>query len=191
MAQQIAKNKGPQNLERSQQGSRTDVWPAYSPFGMMRRFADDMDRMFEGFGLPSMRRFSPSGWGSESRFSPDLEILERDGKLLVRADLPGLSKDDVHVDVSDHSITIEGERKSEHETNEEGVYTCERSYGHFHREIPLPEGVKTDTAKANFKNGTLEITLDAPEAAKNRRRIQIEEEQGDTKVQSKKGETAA
>ena len=72
----------------------------------------------------------------------------------------------VTVDVSEHAVTIEGERKCEHEATEEGVYTCERSYGHFRREIPLPEGVKTDTAKANFKNGILEITFDAPETAK-------------------------
>src|SRR5262252_2575315 len=75
------------------------------------------------------------------------------------------------------AVTIEGERKCEHEATEEGVYTCERSYGHFRREIPLPEGVKTDTAKANFKNGILEITLDAPEAKKSRR-IAITEETG-------------
>jgi HSP20 family protein len=162
------------------------MYPGYSPFGMMRRFADDMDRMFEGFGFPSMRRFSPWGRGTEAAFSPDVEMLERNGKLLIRADLPGLTKDDVNVDVSEHSITIEGERKCEHESTEEGVYTCERSYGHFRREIPLPEGVKTDNAKANFKNGTLEITLDAPDTARNRRRIQIGEEQT-----GKKGENAA
>jgi len=153
----------------------------------MRRFADEMDRMFEGLGFPSTHHFGPSGWGEQQRFSPVLDILERDGKLVIRADLPGLSKDNVNVDVSEHSVTIEGERKCEHEDNKEGVYTCERSYGHFHREIPLPEGVKTETAKANFKNGILEVTFDAPDASKNRRRIQIDEEAGT----SKRGETAA
>jgi HSP20 family protein len=62
------------------------------------------------------------------------------------------------------------------------------AYGHFRREIPLPEGVKTDTAKANFKNGTLEITLDAPETAKKRRKLEIGEEA--EAVGTKKGETA-
>jgi len=179
--------KSPEALERQRQGSRANDWPAaYSPFGLMRRFTDDIDRMFEGFG-PSLHRFSPWGWGGESRFSPDVEMLERDGKLLIRADLPGLDKNDVTVDVSDHAVTIEGERKCEHEATEEGVYTCERAYGHFRREIPLPEGVKTDTAKANFKNGTLEITFDAPETATNRRRLEINQEH----VGAKKGETAA
>jgi len=183
MARELSKEKkGSQTPERKQ--SRGDLWPAYSPFGMMRRFADDMDRMFEGFGVPSIRRW---GWGTEGRFSPELEVLERDGKLIIRVDLPGLNKDDVNVDVSEHTLTIQGERKQEHESTEGGVYRSERSYGHFRREIPLPEGVNAETAKANFKNGTLEITLDAPEAAKNQRRIPIgEEEKG-----NKKGETAA
>jgi len=187
MAQEISRTKkSPQNVERAQQGSRADLWPAYSPFGLMRRLADDMDRMFEGFGLPSGRHFRPWGWTGE-RSWPELEILERNGKLMVRADLPGMNRDDVHVDVSEHSVTIEGERKREYEASEAGVHTCERTYGHFRREIPLPEGVKTDTAKANFKNGILEITFDAPETAGNRRRIQI----GEETVGGKKGETAA
>jgi HSP20 family protein len=170
MSRELSKDKkGTQGVEQSRQGSRRDFWPlTYSPFRMMRSFAD-IDRMFGGH-----------------RFSPEIEMLERDGKLLIRADLPGLTKDNVNVDVTEHSITIEGERKCEHESNEHGVYTCERSYGRFHREIPLPEGVKTDTARANFKNGTLEITMDAPQTAKNRRRIEIREEQS-----GKKGENAA
>jgi HSP20 family protein len=157
MARELSKTKkGSENLERQRQGSRADFWPAaYSPFGLMRRFTDDIDRMFEGFG-PSLHRFSPWGWGGESRFSPEMEILERDGKLLIRADVPGLDKDDVTVDVSEHAVTIEGERKCEHEATEEGVYTCERSYGHFRREIPLPEGVKTDTAKAHLPRHRVE-----------------------------------
>ncbi len=143
--------------------------------------------MFGSAVFPSMQRFIPRGWGGEAQFSPEVEVLERDGKLIVRADLPGLSKDDVNVEVSEHFLTIEGERKREHEKTEEGVYSCERTYGHFYREIPLPEGLKTDTAKANFKNGVLEITFDAPKSAQNRHRIQIAEETAG----SKKGETAA
>ena len=178
--------KGSETLQPKWQGSVYDRPAAYSPFGLMGRFTDDMDRLFEGFGFPSLHRFIPYGWGGALRFSPDVEILERDGKLLIRADLPGLDKDDVTVDVSEHAVTIEGERKCEHEATEEGVYTCERAYGHFRREIPLPEGVKTDTAKANFKNGTLEITFDAPETAKKRRRLEVGEAVG-----AKKSETAA
>jgi len=130
-----------------------------------------MDRMFEDFGFPSMRRF----WGTPeaARFSPDIDVFERDGKFVVTADLPGMTKDDVKVDVSDEYIVIEGERKFEHEEREQGVYRAERSYGRFHREIPLPEGAKSETAKASFKNGVLEVTVEAPKLAASRRRIEI------------------
>jgi HSP20 family protein len=189
MAGELSKNKksGPRNLERTP-GIRTEEWPStYFPFGIMRGFADDVNRMFEGFGFPSMRRYGPGAWGGETRFWPELDVVERDGKLTVRADLPGLTKDDVHVDISGNSLIIEGERKNEYETNEEGVYSCERSYGHFRREIRLPESVNTDSAKANFQNGILEVTFDAPETKTNRRRVEI----GETATGSKKGDTAA
>jgi HSP20 family protein len=175
-------------MQRSQGGgqlSRRDWLPVTSPFGMMRRFADEMDRMFEDFGFPAIGRFGRST-GME-RFSPQVDIFERDGKLVVRADLPGMNKEDVSVEVTEDAVIIEGERKYEHEENQEGVYRSERSYGRFYREIPLPEGVKPENATANFKNGVLEVTIDAPQAAKNRRRIDIQG--GDTPT--KPGQTAA
>ena len=82
-----------------------------------------------------------------------------------------------HIHHPDDAILIEGERKYEHEERDQGVYRSERSYGQFRRQIPLPEGVKTDTATATFKNGVLEITMEAP-LAKTRRRIQIQGEEG-------------
>ena len=162
-----------QSVQRPQSGgpvSRRNWTPASSPFGMMRRFAEDMDRMFEDFAFPSLRRFSPK-----------IDIFERDGKLVVRADLPGMNKEDVTVDITEDVIVIEGERKFEHEENQEGVYRSERSYGHFHREIPLPPNVKTENATANFKNGVLEVTMDAPQSTKNRRRVDIQSSDTTTK----------
>ena len=88
-----------------------------------------------------------------------------------------MTKDDVNVEITEDAVVIEGERKYEHEENEKGVYRSERSYGHFHREIPLPEGVKTENATANFKNGVLEVTLDASQAVKNRKRIEVQGEE--------------
>jgi HSP20 family protein len=178
MARERSKNREEnQAIEPRRRGqmSRMESWPAFSPFSMMRRFADEMDRMFEGFGLPNMERLSP--WSSVERFSPEVDIFERNGKLVVRADLPGLSKDDVKVDITDDAVVLEGERKYEHEEREQGLYRSERGYGHFLRHIPLPEGVKTDTATATFKNGVLEITMDAPQLSKSRRRIQIQGEE--------------
>ena len=167
-----------QAMERQQGGQlsrRERDWAMpFTPFSLMRRFADQMDRMFEDFGFPSLERFGRSS-GTEM-FSPQVEMFERDRKLVVRADLPGMTKDDVKVEVTEDAIVIEGERRYEHEVNEEGIYRSERSYGRFYREIPLPEGVKTDNATANFKNGVLEIAMDASEAGKNRKRIEIKGE---------------
>jgi HSP20 family protein len=96
-------------------------------------------------------------------WSPEVEVFEREGQLVVRADLPGLTKDDVNVEVSDDAINISGERKSEHEERGEGYYRSERSYGNFYRSIPLPEGVNAENLDATFRNGVLEITMPAPQ----------------------------
>jgi HSP20 family protein len=188
MARERSKNREEnQGVEPRRRGalSRMEPWSALSPFSMMRRFADEMDRMFGGFGLPTAERLGP--WAAAERFSPEVDIFERDGKLVVRADLPGLTKDDVKVDISEDAILLEGERKYEHEEREEGVYRSERGYGQFRRQIPLPEGVKTDTAAATFKNGVLEITMDAPQGSKHRRRIQV---QGGDEPGQKPGQAA-
>jgi HSP20 family protein len=179
MARERSKNREEsQAMEPRRRGqlARMEPWGFGGPFSMMRRFADEMDRMFEGFGFPGMERMG-SMMGGMERFSPEVDIFERNGKLVISADLPGLTKDDVKVDITEDAVMLEGERKYEHEEREEGVYRSERSWGHFRRQIPLPEGVKTDTAQANFKNGVLEITMDAPQGAKNRRRIQIQGEE--------------
>ena len=188
MARERSKNREEsQAVEPGRRGqlSRSETWPSVGPFGMMRRLSHEMDRMFdrmfEGYRFPTTEGLG-SGTVSE-RFSPNLDIFERDGKLVIRADVPGLTKDDMKVDVTEDSILIEGERKYEHEQREEGVYRSERGYGQFRREIPLPEGVKTDTATATFKNGVLEVTMEAAaEPSKSRRRIQIQEGESSSKA---------
>jgi HSP20 family protein len=152
---------------------------AQSPFSLMRRMMEDFDRMFEEFGfgrglggsLPAAgeRGGLPMDW------SPAVEMFERDGQLVIRADLPGLSPDDVRLEITDDgSLVIEGERRSEMEAEEEGgVYRSERTYGRFSRVIALPEGVDADRAQARFDNGVLEISLPLPQQSQ-RRRIQIQ-----------------
>jgi HSP20 family protein len=88
-----------------------------------------------------------------------VEVQERGGKLLVRVDLPGMAREDVKVEVTAETLTIEGERKQTVEKEEKGYYRSERSYGRFSRTIPLPEGVDANTAKAEFKNGVLEVSM--------------------------------
>jgi len=177
MARERSKNREEQQAvepRRRGQISRIEPWSSFAPFGVMRKWMDDMDQIFESFGFPALERFSP--WMTSETFSPHVDVFERDGKLIITADLPGLNKDDVKVDITEDAVFLEGERKYEHEESEEGVYRSERSYGHFRRQIPLPPGAKTDTATANFRNGVLEVTIDAPQLAKNRRRIQIQGE---------------
>ena len=156
-----------------------------SPFTFMRRFSEEMDRLLEDFGMgrswlaPSFgREVFPSTFGSfeQSVWSPQIEAFERGGKFIVRADLPGLKKDDVKVEVTDEAITLSGERRQEHEEKGEGYYRTERSYGSFYRQIPLPEGIKADDATATFQNGVLEISMQAPQREERRsRQLQIKD----------------
>src|SRR5712692_4414504 len=113
------------------------------------------------------------GSGSLQRRSPAVEMFERDGQLVIRADLPGLSPDDVRIEVSDDSLVIEGERRSEIEVEDEGVYRAERTYGRFSRVIALPDDVDPAQAQARFENGVLEISIPLPEQTQ-RRRIPIQ-----------------
>jgi HSP20 family protein len=155
-----------------------------SPFRTLERFAEEMDRIFDdfGFGRGFAPRFAggrwPQSWaGSEwQTWTPDVEVFHRNDELVARADLPGLTKDDVKVDVTEEGIIIHGERKREREEEREGVYRSERSYGGFTRVIPLPDGAITDQAKATFKDGVLEITMPAPpEQVRRGRRLEINE----------------
>ena len=102
-----------------------------------------------------------------------MEVRERDGSLEICAELPGLSKDDVKVECRPEGIAIEGEKKREHESHEGGFHRTERSYGHFYRMIPLPEGADVDKAKAEFKNGVLEVRVPIAQEKKKGRQIPI------------------
>lgn len=185
------------NLQRNEQSSREtnltrrqQSYPSRfgnSPFSFMRRFSEEMDRLFEDFGfgsrglMPSFGRGAMSDFGEFGRglWSPQIETFEREGQLVIRADLPGLSKDDVNVELTDDAITISGERHNENEEQREGYYRSERSYGSFYRQIPLPEGVNADDAQANFRDGVLEITLEAPQLKSQKRRLEISEGSGE------------
>lgn len=150
-----------------------------TPFGFVKRFADDMEHLFGDFQgvrvgslfgrefFPFTKEFEHVDW------VPKVEVLKHNGDLTVRADLPGLKKDDVKVELTDEALTISGERKEEKEEKHEGYYRSERSYGSFYRCIPLPEGVKTDTAKAEFRDGVLEVTMQAPKSEIHGRLLEI------------------
>lgn len=154
---------------------------ALSPFSVMRRMMEDLDRMFEDFGFARGLGGSAAATGGLERgglavdWTPAIEMFERDGQLVVRAELPGLSADDVRIEITnDGSLAIEGERRWEMEAEEEGgLYRSERIYGRFSRVIALPDDVDVDRAQARFENGVLEISLPLSEQSQ-RRRIQIQ-----------------
>lgn len=155
--------------------------PEFNPFGMMRRFTKDMERLFEdfeGFRFPTFfdRPFIPFRTEfKEFEWMPQIEVLQTNGDLMIKVDLPGLTKDDVKVELTDEALTISGERKEEKEEKREGFYRSERNYGRFYRHIPLPEGVKTDKANAMFQNGVLQVTLPMTKMESHARKLEIKE----------------
>jgi HSP20 family protein len=139
-----------------------------SPFTFMRHMAEEMERLFEEWDLrrsvltpmfgrqPISKRIEEFG---KRAYLPDIEVVEKDGSFIVRADLPGMNKKDIHVEVSDRELVLRGERVQSEEEEHEGYYRSERAYGTFSRSIPLPEGVDGSSAKATFQDGVLEIKM--------------------------------
>lgn len=153
---------------------------ANSPFAVMRRMSEDMERLVDQLGFGRMGlglspRFGSllddvawpdqemrSTSGLNTVWTPQVEAFQRGDKLVVRADVPGVKKDDVHVDIENDVLTISGERRDEHEEDRDGFYRSERSYGQFYRAIALPEGVNPEQCEASFEDGVLEITVPTP-----------------------------
>jgi len=129
----------------------------------MEREMEDLFRRF--FGDPPLTRWADDGQGS----APAIDMIDRKKEIVVHADLPGLDEKDIEITVEDGQLTIRGERKEEHETEEEGVYRCERWAGAFCRTLPLPTGVDADEIKATFKKGVLEIHLPKTKEAKGKK----------------------
>lgn len=148
---------------------------AFGPFSLMRRFSEDMDRLFEGFFGPSLWSSEPLSMLGQSTRWPELEMHQEGNRWVVQADVPGLRREDVNVEVRDGELVISGERRSQSEKNERGFYRSERTYGSFSRAIPLPEGANLESASASFENGVLRIELEVPEQQQRSRRIEVRE----------------
>lgn len=107
----------------------------------------------------------PFWWlSSEDGWMPAIDVFEKDDKFVVKAELPGMKKEDIDVSVVGDMLNIKGEKKTETELKEENYYRSERSYGSFFRSIPLPSTVDADKIEANYEDGVLEVTL--PKVAK-------------------------
>jgi HSP20 family protein len=159
-----------------------------NPFSFMRRFGEGMEQLFAEFGAGGLMH---RGFGDIAAWTPQVEMFQREGQLIIRADLPGLRKEDVQVELRDDSVIIRGERQEERKEEREGFYSTERSYGRFYREVPLPPGVDVDEATANFNDGVLEIAMPAELVTARGRQLEIQEspaaEQGKQKAQAAGG----
>ncbi|BCS32280.1 hypothetical protein TBR22_A14900 [Luteitalea sp. TBR-22] len=133
-----------------------------TPYSLMRALSDDIESFFNDVGMgvgrwPLASRLfetAHAGW------LPAVEVQEKDGKLFFRADLPGMTREGIKVEVGEHVLTIEGERRESSRDTADGYYRTERSYGHFSRTLALPEVVKADSAVATFKDGVLEVAFE-------------------------------
>jgi HSP20 family protein len=139
-------------------------WRPWDELREMERRMEEMTR----YPLMAMRR--PLVWwrvpSEEVGWTPGVEVYEKDDKFVVRAELPGMKKEELDISVLGDTLTIKGERKAKSEVKDEDYYRCELCYGKFSRSVALPAAVEAKKVEANYENGILEITLPKAEEAK-------------------------
>jgi len=143
-------------LERRRPARGLIPWQPFRDLEAMSRHLEDMF-------LPVWKRLPIE----EKEWLPAIEVFEKDDRFVVKAELPGMKEEDIDVSISDDTLTIKGERKSENEVKEENYYCRERSYGSFHRSIALPSNV-VDGKKieASYEDGVLEVNIPKATEAK-------------------------
>jgi HSP20 family protein len=157
--------------ERSSKG---EIAPRYSdPFGALR---SEMDRLFDSFmgGLPTFpTMFGPSATRGFA-LMPSMDVKETDKEITIAAELPGLDEKDVSLTIQNGVLTIEGEKRLEHEEEKENYHVMERRYGGFQRSLRIPDTVNEGKIEARFDKGVLKVVLPKrPEAAAEQRKIEI------------------
>jgi HSP20 family protein len=161
-------------------GSRQLSAGSQHPFSMMRQLSRDMDRLFDsffgtGFGSSPWGGSDRETWDAATLWSPQIDVQRREDAWVLKADLPGVRKEDLKIDIDDNALVISGQRQEEHEEGgkDQGYQVYERSYGSFYRAIPLPQDVNADDIQAEMRDGVLKVTVPLPQSAR-RRRIQIQ-----------------
>ena len=135
------------------------------PFEFLDTLQEEMARLWgQTWPWPTMRPFKPAQMATA--WAPRVDMFERNGRLVVKAELPGVEKEDISVALDQGDLEIRGERKTESEVKEEDFYRMERSYGSFFRRLPLPFEVKPEAVAAEFKDGVLEISIKKPAESK-------------------------
>ena len=149
-----------------------------SPFRGRRGFYDpvsEMNRMFDNMLGGLMRRPGSQQQRAElTEWAPAIDVVTKDGDLVIRAELPGVKQEDVDITLQNNVLTLSGERKAEQEEERGGYYVRERRYGSFSRSLTVPEGVDESKIHARYENGVLEVTVEGAAEVQEPKRIQIE-----------------
>jgi len=137
----------------------------WEPLRELTTLQNEMNRLFGTvFDTPTA-----GNGGTMRRWMPAMDLVETGDHFVLRADLPGLSEEDVNIEVEDRVFTVSGERKSEPESTHEGFHRVERAFGSFSRSLTLPEGVNAEAIEASFDRGVLEVRIPKPEERKPRK----------------------
>jgi HSP20 family protein len=132
----------------------------WDPIRELDSLQGDMNRLFDRFFEGRAAN------GTSRRWIPAMDLVETDDSLVLRGDLPGMTEDDVDIEIKDNILTVSGERKSESEQSGEGYHRVERAFGSFSRSLTLPQGVDAGRVEAKFENGVLEVRIPKPAEAK-------------------------
>ncbi len=152
---------------------KTEPTRAISPF-------EEMERRFEDFFRKPFSLIGPTWWPrlripDLEEITPTVDIYEEAGNVVIKAELPGMKKENIDVNISGDTVTISGEKKKEEKVEKKNYYSIERSYGSFKRTFRMPSEVQADKAKANFKDGVLELRVPKTEGAKKKeKKVAIE-----------------
>ena len=150
--------------QESKEIVNTEPARALSTFEEMERRVEDLFRMPFSFMEPS--RWPRKRMSEMEGVSPIVDVFEEGDNFVVKAEIPGMKKEDIEVSLTDDMVTISGEKRQEEKVEKKDYYRLERSYGSFTRSFRLPKEVQTDKAKATFKDGVLEVKVPKSEEAK-------------------------
>ena len=151
-----------------------------SPFRGFYDMQSEMNRVFDEVFGDVARRSGRQQGDVQTRWAPVLDVLQEDGDVVVRAELPGVKLEDVDITLHNGVLTISGERKPEEQREGSGYYVRERRYGTFRRSMTLPQGVDESGISARFDGGVLEVRVSGAAAVQEPKRIQIEAGDGDS-----------
>lgn len=141
----------------------------WKPFLGLPRWERDVDRMRDDLFARRMRPWWPERWWGawdDEIIAPALDVYEEKDEIIVKAELPGMDKNEIEVEIADSELILKGEKRKEEKVEGKDYYWSERSYGAFRRSVQLPKDVQADKIKASFKNGILEVRLPKTEKAK-------------------------